>query len=99
MGPRVQLLLMNDKFLKLHTIEQFMQAVKQQRKLLFQELVNNATDDVIFMRRFRMISQINYFESQGINKIYNFETDDYDDYIHGLSILLSELTAVASKNA
>jgi hypothetical protein len=90
---------MNDKFLKLCAAERFMQSTDQQRKLLFQELVNNATDDVIFMRRFRMISQINQFESQGINKIYQFETDDPGDYTHGLSMLLSELNLVVSKNA
>ena len=90
---------MNDKFLKLCVTEKFMQATDQQRKLLFQDLVNNATDNVIFMRRFRMISQINQFESQGINKIYQFETDNPDDYTHGLSVLLSELNSVASKNA
>jgi len=90
---------MNNKFLKLYAAEQFMIAADQQRKLLFQDLIDNATDDVVFMRRFRMISQINYFESQSIRKIYNFETNDPSDYMHGLSLLLAELHAVASKNA
>ena len=62
------------------------------RQSLFDELVNRATDPTIYLRRFRMLSQISLYESQVISKIYNMETDDIADfesneYINGLCIV------------
>jgi hypothetical protein len=96
----LKLKLMNDsKFYKLLIIENFLVESEKVRKQLSIELVNNAVNDIKFMRRTRMLQQWSKFESQIIKKIYNFETDDIDDYQIGYDKILSEIISVSSRNA
>jgi predicted component of type VI protein secretion system len=90
---------MNNKFLKLSAAEDFLAAANKKRFFLLQDLIDNATDDVIVMRRFRMLAQLSEFEGQALKKIYQFDTTDPKDYHQGLNQLLGELESVSSKNA
>ena len=49
------------------------------------------------MRRFRMLKQLIQFESQMIEKIWRFETDDYQDLISWQAI--TEIQIVISRDA
>lgn len=70
----------NYKLSRLLLLQKFLKAVENNRKILFKELVDNVYDDVIFKRRFRMLQQLSKFESQIIEKIFQFETNDSTDF-------------------
>jgi len=79
-------------FFRLHMLTQFLKEVQHHREKLLNELIDRATDPVIRMRRFRMLSQLSQYESQIINKIANVETDDVGDFInHWLSFEISRI--------
>lgn len=84
-------------FFRLHMLTQFLDEVKQHREQLLHELINRATDPVIRMRRFRMLSQLSQYESQIINKIANIETDDVTDFF--VNDLTLELMKVINRDA
>jgi len=90
---------MNNKICKLASAKQFLEHSTKIKFQLFDELINGATNDIIFKRRFRMISQLDDFESQAIKKIYQFDSDNPEDYQQGLNRLLIELNNVTSRNA
>jgi hypothetical protein len=67
------------KFYKIKLIKKLIAFVHQQRQILLNELITNATDPTIFNRRCQMLQQLNLYENQLVEKIYNFETDNVDD--------------------
>jgi hypothetical protein len=91
------MLLPNIKFYKIRLLKEFLQHTSQSRDKLFEELVNNATDPVIYKRRFRMLQHLDQYESQIIKKIYDFETDDPNDLTPDL--LLGGLKQVLNRSA
>lgn len=44
------------------------------------ELIDHATDPVIFKRRLRLLTQLASLEFQLLTKLQSFETDDVDDF-------------------
>lgn len=84
-------------FFRLHLLTHFLDEVQQHRKKLLEELINRATDPVIRIRRFRMLSQLSQYESQIINKIANIETDDVTDFF--VNDLILELRKVTNRDA
>jgi hypothetical protein len=68
--------------------------IKQQ---LLDELIIYATDPVLRMRRMRMISQLCDYESQMLQKIQNFSTNNIEDLQP--SIFLHELHDVCNRSA
>jgi hypothetical protein len=87
----------NIKFYKIRLLKEFLQHTGQSRNMLFEELVNNATDPVIYKRRFRMLHHLDQYESQIIKKIYDFDTDDVADLT--TDTLLSGLFQVLNRSA
>lgn len=82
-------------FYRLKMLIDFETAVNRERKKLLDELIDRATDPVIYMRRFRMLSQLSNYESQTIAKIHALESDDEtdflsDEYILGLKVVLDK---------
>ena len=67
------------KFYKIKLIKKLIAFVGEQRQILLDELITNATDPTIFNRRCQMLQQLNLYENQLVAKIYNFETDSVDD--------------------
>lgn len=67
------------KFYKIKLIKKLIAFVGEQRQILLDELITNATDPTIFNRRCQMLQQLNSYENQLVAKIYNFETDSVDD--------------------
>jgi hypothetical protein len=84
---------------KLNLTCNFLDHAEKIKTQLLHELVLTATDDVFFLRRFRMLQQLAVLEQQALGKIYNFDTDDLTDYAKYSDELIKELYAVCSRNA
>lgn len=79
---QVQLLIPNNnsiKYYKIKTIKKLIEETTNQRNLLLDELIDQATDPVIFTRRVRMLTQLSQLEIQLLSKIQLLETDDVND--------------------
>ena len=59
----------NIKYYKIRTIKKLIEETISQRNLLLDELIDNATDPVIFSRRIRMLTQLSELEIQLLFKI------------------------------
>jgi hypothetical protein len=66
-------------FYKLKLIKKLLESTQRIRSQLFDELVTNATDPVVYKRRYRMLRHLNIYEAQLLQKIQNFETEDVND--------------------
>lgn len=87
----------NTKFYKIKLLKQFLERTDLARKTLFNELIVNATDSTVYKRRFRMLRQLNDYETQVLKKIYDFDTDDIADL--DLEKLLMGLRPILNRNA
>lgn len=87
----------NHVFYKTYLINLLQQHITVVREELLAELTAAGTDSVVWMRRFRMLSQLAAWESQAITKIYSFDSDSSDDYQIGPFV--RELIMVTSRNA
>lgn len=67
------------KYYKIRTIKKLIKETTDQRNLLLDELIDQATDPVIFTRRVRMLTQLSQLEIQLLSKIQSLETDDVND--------------------
>jgi hypothetical protein len=90
---------MNHKFQKILATIQLLEDGEKIKQQLISEMLDIATDDILFMRRFRMLQQLAEIESQTVNKIYHYKTNDVRDYQHCISEIRTELAYVASRNA
>jgi hypothetical protein len=70
------------KFYKIKLINRLLEYTHRLRTDLLHELTTNATDPVVFKRRLRMLRHVNSYESQLLQKIENFETDDIQDLVN-----------------
>jgi hypothetical protein len=66
--------------------------------VLHQELQEKATDPILLKRRFRMLAQLAQFESQIYKKIYNFTSDELDDFVLAIEAILLEIKNVADRS-
>lgn len=87
----------NFDFYKLKLVQDTVQLVADARTKLLEELLIHASDPTIKMRRFRMLKQLSQFESQMIEKIWRFETDDHQDLLQ--IKLIDEIRSVVSRDA
>ena len=87
----------NFDFYKLKLVQDTVQLVADARTKLLEELIIHASDPTIKMRRFRMLKQLSQFESQMIEKIWRFETDNHRDLLQ--IKLLEEIRSVVSRDA
>lgn len=90
---------MSKKLQKLIALNHLIDSASTIKKQLLDELTVAATDDVIFMRRFRMLRQVAALESQLIEKIYQFQTDENQDYATAITVINNELKLVTSRSA
>lgn len=88
---------MNQTLLRINLLKEFLAHVDRARQQLIDELIDNATDPVIRMRRFRMLHHLAQVESDMIRKISAFESDDLDDW-HDL-MLLGDISTVINRSA
>lgn len=87
----------NIDFYKLKLVQDIIQSIADARSTLLDELLIHASDPTIKMRRFRMLKQLSQFESQIIEKIWLFETDDCADLLQ--INLPKEIYSVVSRDA
>lgn len=85
-------------YYKLVTCQIVGQMIVQHRISLQQDLYAKASDPVVFKRRMRMLSQLALYESQIYQKIYNFCTDDVNDYALTMQWIMQELYHVTDRN-
>jgi hypothetical protein len=85
-------------FYKLSLIDIVGRLINNQRTLLEKELQEKASDPVIFKRRFRMLSQLADYESQIYKKIYNFDTEDFNDYKQIVYLINNEIQNVTDRS-
>lgn len=90
--------MINTTLLKLRVLNEFLTETQNQRQILWQELIDNATDPVVKMRRFRMLANLSSFESSVIQKIQAFQTTDPTDLFDSQP-LIQELLAVIDRSA
>jgi hypothetical protein len=69
----------NIKFYKIVLLNSFLQQTSRARTRLLNEIAVNATDPVLYQRRFRMLGHVSQYENQIIKKIQDFETNDVND--------------------
>ena len=70
----------------------------QLRTQLHRELYALADDPILLKRRFRMLSQLADYESQIYKKIYDFSSNDTDDYTAVLTLIKDELYHITQKS-
>lgn len=87
-----------DVFYKLAISDIASKLIESQRTILKQELQERASDPVIFKRRFRMLTQLAEYESQIYKKIYNFNTDDFQDYNLAIHLIVQEIQDVTNRS-
>lgn len=87
----------NIKYYKIRTIKKLIEEFISQRNLLLDELIDNATDPVIFNRRIRMLTQLSELEIQLLCKIQLFETNDANDL--DLEIIRQDLKHIINRGA
>jgi hypothetical protein len=71
---------LNTTVLKLNLTQQVLRECFRARQSLLDDLIIYATDPVIVKRRYRMLKQLSLYEAQILNKIYNFESDNIEDF-------------------
>lgn len=79
-------------------VDTVVKTIQTRRSILFQEMQERAGDDVIFKRRFRMLSQLADYESQIIKKIYQFSGNSVDDYVLAAKAIVSEIYDVTDRS-
>jgi len=85
-------------FLKLTITHIVSSHINQRKELLQQELIEFANDPILLKRRYRMISQLADYESQIYKKIYQFRSNDINDYKLAAEQLIHEIYMVSNKN-
>jgi len=90
---------MNHKFEKLSAIDLLISESITIKQALINELIDAATDDIVFMRRVRMLRQLSEYEHQIIKKIYRFDTDNVNDYKKAINQIIYESHVTTSRNA
>jgi len=88
---------MNTIYIKLQVLEEFFKEVDFQKQKLINELVVNANNNILKIRRCRMLSQLAMYESRTVQKILNFESDNFDDYF--VANFREEIAKVVNRSA
>jgi hypothetical protein len=81
-------------FLKLLTLNTFLETVAEHRAELLKELKDYGCDPIRRMRRVRMLSQLSQYEADMIKKIDSFESDDPKEWLdsHLLFVTIRDIT-------
>lgn len=93
--------MINHQFYKTLLVNLLEEKVAPMKVMLLSELTELASDPVLWKRRFRMLKHLNEWHAQIIYKIYQFETNDVNDYASSsfLETVELELKEITSKNA
>jgi len=70
---------LNLKYYKIKFVKTFLIKTNQTRLNLLNDLAVNATDPILYKRRLRMLEHLSSYESQILEKIRSFDTDDLKD--------------------
>jgi hypothetical protein len=89
---------MYNTFLKLLTLNTFLQNVADHRTNLLIELKDYGCDPVRRLRRIRMLSQLSQYEADVIKKIDSFETDDPKEWLD-FSALINTINHITDRSA
>lgn len=70
--------------------------IRKNRDNLVNDIVSYHDDSVRFMRRVRMLSQLDLYESQIILKLYNFSADDLCNNDEFMKLVLNEIHLITN---
>lgn len=84
--------------LRLDLLTTFLESCQKVRTDLLNELVDNATDPVIRMRRFRMLSHLAAYEAEVIQKIHLFH-GDMEDFTFSLEIATNGIFQITNRSS
>lgn len=88
----------NQIFYKNCLLQWLEDTIQQERSKLLDELIAYSTDSVRYRRRYRMLRQLNELHGQLIDKIYQFDTDDINDFMN-IDVLTADIASVVSRDA
>jgi hypothetical protein len=88
---------LNVKFYKLRLLKKFLEQTSHARNILMNELIDNASDPTIYLRRVRMLKHLAQYERQIIEKIQNFDSDHEEDFCE--EIVIAGLQNILNKSA
>jgi hypothetical protein len=88
---------LNITILKLNLTKQALDQFFLARQSLLDDLIVYATDPTMVKRRFRMLKQLSLYESQILNKIHSFDSEDINDF--SIEHIKHELNHVINKSA
>jgi hypothetical protein len=88
---------LNITILKLNLTKQALDQFFLARQSLLDDLIVYATDPTMVKRRFRMLKQLSLYESQILNKIHSFDSEDINDF--SIEHIKYELNHVINKSA
>jgi hypothetical protein len=72
--------------------------INKNKTVLQNELNELANDPILVKRRFRMLSQLSDYESQLYKKIYQFCSDDINDYVLAAKQIVQEINNVVDRS-
>jgi len=85
------------RYFRIKHLKYLIDTCQRHREKLIDELIDNATNDTLVMRRFRMIHELSSFESSMTKKIYNFQTNDVEDF--NLAWIDQQISFITNRNA
>jgi hypothetical protein len=88
----------NHIFYKNCLIAKIENMVSEQRKKILDDLIASGSDTVAYRKNFQRLYHLTTLHAQLINKVYNFNTDNPEDYIHLVSMSM-DLQLTTSVNA
>jgi len=94
----VDILDQTELFYKLIVVDIVSKNINQHRLKLREELISSASDPIVLKRRFRMLSQLADYESQIYKKIYNFKSNDPNDYVQSAELITQEIQHVTDRS-
>jgi hypothetical protein len=90
----------NQTFFKLKLLKDLLKESAKVRQTLLDECIDiGGSNQIVLMRRFRMLTQLSQYESSIIDKIYDFEIVSLTDFTNGLQQILQEIKIVTNRGA
>jgi hypothetical protein len=88
----------NHIFYKNCLIAKIENIVAEDRKKILNDLVASGSDSELYKKNFQRLHHLSILHAQLINKVYNFNTDNAEDYMH-LTPMIMDLKLTTSINA
>lgn len=89
----------NIKFYKINLVFKLLDQCATAKQTLLDELIICATDNVLVKRRLRMLYQITQYEAQILEKIYKYDTNNFNELVESWPVIQQEINNVCNRSA